>query len=258
MCDTTFSSKFPATYTGEDYANANTYATMRLLYEKMDNFNRTYKRNPANINKPEPLQWVHRYLNGQQTSYPCDMKNPNLKCYEGVIRIANKEECKRVGKYVSYKDIDPVNAYKDYMKFTQWLPPSRNTNNYYDYDFDTSKIDRGDCYYGNWQYKDACDNFFIPQPDREEKKWAFDRFQPLRFDEDTGRCMLTREYCVSTGQNAYTPGTGRNGEGGECELTGGQKAMDYLGGTTFARAGYNLDRLGDSCPKQKKEGAWAK
>ena len=171
------------------------------------------------------------------------MSNPNLKCYEGTIRIANKQECLSKSKYIS-----DASTVKQYLNFLKWLPPLNNINDPYKYSFDTSKSDKGDCYYGNWWFKDRCLNSFTDDGDP-----AYGQIKgKLKYDEDVGRCLITREYCQATGQAAYEPPPGgdESTPGGTCELNGGQKALDFFLGQTAAR-GSALSYYGYSCPGKK-------
>lgn len=249
MCDTTFSSQFPATYTGIDIANAQRYASMRMLYEKVQQYN---SANTTPSNQP-PLEWINRYPDGKQTSYPCDMNNTGLKCYEGAVRIFNEDECNARSVY----NPDATNP-NDYFKYLQWLPPLKNTTDPYSYNFDLSKRSQGDCYYGNWMYRNGCENAFMDKPtkdqqfevdkDNKTKMWEL-LHNKLHFDDTTGQCLMSKDYCHSTGYGKYTSPDGTEDDvyGGTCSLTGGQKALEYVAGSTATRL-TNLLSYGLMCP----------
>lgn len=234
MCDTSFSSSFPATYTGIDIANANKYATMKLYKKKMDDYN----NNTENKSKSEkPLEWVHRYPGGKETSYPCDMNNKNLSCLDGSIRITSRKECESKSRY-KYDPERPDDNFPSPQKgmYLQWLPPSSivKTESGLKRNWDISNDANGDCYAGNYIYRTQCDTSFsdLSQPIPEHVR------NKLHFNQQTGQCMISRDYCQGTGFNKYIGPNGvehSNLDGGMCELSGPQKFADFLGGNTFAR-----------------------
>ena len=234
MCDTTFSSTFPATYTGIDIANANRYAYMKLYKKKMDDYNQKYKK--ENPSEADPLEWVNRYPGGKQTSYPCDMTNKNLSCLEGDVRITSRKECEAqsVFSYDPKKPDDHTPNAKDGW-YLQWLPPSSTskTENGIKRTWNTDEDSKGDCYMGNYLYRTQCYTSFTnpsePAPDTVINK--------LHFNKTTGQCMLSHDYCQGAGFNKYIGADGvvNGSDGGTCELSGPQKFEDFLGGSTFAR-----------------------
>jgi len=256
MCDTTFSRTIPALITGVDIANANKYATMKLMRKKMEAYNATQRA--AHPNTPDPLEWVNRYPGGKQTSYPCDFNNTNLNCYEGGIRIATKQECDARSHY-TFDPFKPDNeANQPNAKngwYLQWLPPATTKKensedgshiNVMSWDTSPQGIANGDCYMGNFIYRSSCETAFS-DPEQPAPTFLIDK---LNFDKTTGTCQISKSYCNEAGFNKYVDSNGNDlgsdKYGGTCELSGGQKVADFIGGNTFARG-----VVGGACPFKK-------
>jgi hypothetical protein len=254
MCDTTFKSTFPSTYTGIDIANANKYAAMKMLNKKMKEYNATFRAANPSITK-DPLEWVHRYPQGKQTSYPCDFNNTNLNCYDGQIRIATKEECNAKNHYHfdPNNPNDPNNTPSSKNGwYLQWLPPAKTTGGdhpHTTWDTSPSGMANGDCYFGNYVFRNGCQTAFA-DPGEKVVPGLYDK---LHFDTNTGECKTSQAYCKATGFNKYVDSEkdgneiGPNVYGGVCELGSGQKAADFFGGNTFARG-----LIGGGCKTQGK------
>jgi hypothetical protein len=117
-----------ATITGDDFANAITYAKMRLLKEKTDALSKT---NPN-------VQWTDDFSD-KSVSYNCPsgLSGP---CVQGYPRIVSKTECQTIGPY---NPNDPKQGADPLQYYLEW------------------REKEGNCYLGNWAFRNACSS--LPQ-----------------------------------------------------------------------------------------------
>ncbi len=265
MCDSTFAGLLPATYTSIDMANATKYAKMRLLREKVDAYN---KKSTAPADQ-KPLRWVDRFPGTTTVSYSCPdvLKNTTgpERCWDGSVRIGTRAECLARNTF-DLEKFKKDNTYSPGIKNgfpLQWLPPSSTVfeDGKTFKKFDTNRMNEGDCYFQNFLFKSQCQNSFY---DPKEQSWASkgvcttcgsQLIGTLKYDDDTGRCLITQKYCHAAGFNKYTAEDGRSEtreifrdnlplpDGGKCELGTGQKFADFFIGSTFARG-----VVGGACP----------
>ena len=189
--------------TGKDLNNARKYAVMKAMYNNVKKY-------------PGKLEWVNSNQDGSP-NYRCP---DGLTCYDGHVRISSKQECMAGRKdfltnYMKDDNYTPsaVNGW-----YLEWQPNPNNPNN-------------GECYLGNSNYRKNCDTGIFDSSDKDKAKGQ----GTLYYDEDQARCLLTPAYCSAIGQNVYTPGQGPNGYAGICELSGTQKALDFIFGSTLTQ-----------------------
>jgi hypothetical protein len=265
-CDTTFANQLPATYTSIDLANARKYAEMRLLKEKMEAYNKVAS------GSVKPLKWVDRYSTGG-VSYMCPDSLKNLtapnRCVEGIVRIATKAECKAKSTF----DYNKFKSNEKHLPGIEngypliWLPPAKvesSPDGRSSKVFDFSNSDNGDCYMENFIYKKACEDGFY-RPDEKSvgskncETCGSQVKNTLKYEPDTGRCLITQDYCHAAGFTKYTAPNGVDFStaelfrskpplppGGKCELGAGQRVADLFIGSTFARG-----IVGGACPFMK-------
>jgi hypothetical protein len=187
--------------TGKDLANARKYAIMKAMFNNAKKY--TGK-----------LEWVNSNQDGSP-NYRCP---DGLKCYDGHVRIANKQEC------ISRRN----NFLKNYMENDKY--ESSAVNGWY-LEWRTGQNPKGDCYLGNSNYRKNCETGVFDNQDKDKAKGK----GTLYYDEDNARCMLTPAYCSAIGKKNYVPGPGPNGYGGSCELDNNQKALDFFFGATATK-----------------------
>ncbi len=203
--------------TSKDVQNAITYAKMRVLYDQVKN---VYS---------DKLIWVPANPDGT-TDYRCP---PGLEqnCKDGGVRIKDKTVCDNLSISDRYLQNSNINLFDpDIGFYLEWRSPDNSPTN-------------GKCYLGNPVFLKMCKTGTFKEDDK---------VNGLYYDENSGRCFITQEYCKNTGQLAYNEATKNvpsylsnakdaNGNiikpmpGGSCELTGGQKALDFFFGETVAR-----------------------
>ena len=158
---------------------------------------------------PNKIRWDDKSVTGK-TSYYCP---PGLTgCFEGKPVISTKAECDNQSKFRDTDDGTMPSNKNGW--FLEWREGEDNN-----------------CYYGDYAYMQHC------------KKMG-DESGPLNYDRTTHRCLMTEDYCTNFGYGDYTKGNSTNGDGGTCELSGGQTVMSYLGlGNTLTRFGACLKKL---------------
>jgi hypothetical protein len=212
MCDSVGSVKGPKTQI--DVNNAFRYASMKILYDRVKNY--------------QNLSWVPTNQDNSATYYcPSGLKNP---CLDGSVRINSKKECDRLSNFDQYRgdnanpDPSPNNGF-----YLEWRPDSLD------------KIDgEGNCYLGSPYFRKQCEEGKFDPNDKTSKGNP----NTLRYDENTGRCFITQKYCNSVGKLGYDPSSSnayipayirKDNDGGSCDLTGGQKALDFIFGSTISQ-----------------------
>lgn len=217
MCDSIGAITGYLTY--KDVQNAITYAKMRIMYDQIKN---VYS---------DKLKWVPANPDGS-TDYRCP---PGLEqnCKDGRARIKDKTVCDGlsvIDRFLQNPDTDIFDP--DIGFYLEWRSPDNSPTN-------------GQCYLGNPFFFKMCKTGNFSNDDEH-------RVDGLYYDENSGRCFITQDYCKNTGQLAYNDATkdvpsylstakDANGNliapmpGGSCELTGGQKALDFFFGETVAR-----------------------
>lgn len=186
--------------TGKDLANAKRYAVMKAMYNNVKKY-------------PGKLEWVNSNQDGSP-NYRCP---DGLTCYDGHVRIANKQECLSLRK----------DFLKNYMQDDNYQPSAVN-GWYLEWRSEQNDPNKGDCYLGNSNYRKNCDTGVFDKNDKSTPRGAGTLF----YDDSQGRCFLTPSYCSAIGKNTYIPGPEPNGYGGTCELDKNQKALDFFFGQT--------------------------
>lgn len=196
--------------TSNDVKNAEKYARMKIMYEM--------------ANSPhyqDKLAWIDTKRDGTST-YICP---PDMECKDGYFRIKTQAECSRLSNFSQYMNSEnpepgPVNGF-----YLEWKK---------------DKDGIGQCYLGNADFRKMCmTGNFDPSSENFGKNIVVNN--GLRYDENTGRCLITQKYCDSTGQFGYNTPDPRNPlspNGGECTLSTGQKWVDFFFGTTVSRGLY--------------------
>ncbi len=198
--------------TYRDVQAAQKYAIMKIMYEQAQKY--------------KNLQWVNSNEDGSPNYY-CPIKSDGTKldCKDGYVRIANKQECQAMSNFDQYMEED------DLLK----IKPGANSKYYLEW-----REPENQCYMGNPFYRKKCiTGNFDPTIKGNEILNS-----TLNYDESKATCYITKDYCDRIGKSNYIPGPGPNGDGGTCELTGGQKALDFVLGSTFAQG-----ILGGACFK---------
>ncbi len=216
MCDSSASIK--GYLTSKDVLNSQKYAQMKIMHEMANS--------PQYSDK---LEWVDARSDGTSTYY-CP---PGLVCKDGYVRIKNKVECERISNFAQYKNEDDPSPSPDKGYYLEWKTDSSGNN--------------GQCYLGNADFRRTCETGNFDRSDKDYRKYIIKNGN-LRYDTNTGKCTITKQYCESTGQFGYLapPATADNpnGYGGSCTLSTGQKWLDYFFGTTVSRGLY-----GEKCFK---------
>ena len=183
---------------------------MKIMYEM--------SQTPHYQNK---LSWVNTKGDGTST-YICP---PGLTCKEGYFRIKTKEECNRISNFYQYMNSDEPEPGPDVGYYLEWKK---------------DKDAVGQCYFGNPDFRKTCvTGNFDPSDPNYRKNIIVNK--GLTYDENTGRCLITKDYCDSTGQFGYKEPNSTNPlypNGGECTLSSGQKWVDFFFGTTVSRGLY--------------------
>lgn len=208
MCDSVGSVKGPKTQ--KDLSNAFKYASMKILYNKVKNY--------------PNLSWVPTNEDNSPTYY-CPS---GLTCLDGSVRINSKQECDKLSNFDQYKGDNPDPS-PDNGFYLEWRPDSLNDIN-----------GSGNCYLGSPYFRKECEEGkFDPNDKISEGNPG-----SLRYDENTGRCFITQKYCQAVGKLGYNPPSSSdnipdyirsNNDGGSCDLSGGQKALDFIFGSTVAQ-----------------------
>jgi hypothetical protein len=208
MCDS--SSSIKGYITSTDVRNAEKYARMKIMYEM--------SQLPEYQDK---LEWVNLKNDGTST-YLCP---PGLTCKEGYFRIKTKNECNRLSNFAQYMNSEEPEPGPDNGYYLEW----RNDND-----------GVGQCYLGNPDFRKTCmTGNFDPASPNYGKGVILNN--GLRYDENSGRCLITRKYCDSTAQYGYKEPDSRSPlypDGGSCDLSAGQKWVDFFFGTTVSRGLY--------------------
>lgn len=208
MCDQS-TAKGIVTY--KDIQNSLYYARMKIIYEQLND-----------PKKNKDLSWV--WTNSDKSpSYSCPS---GLTCYDGYVRINNKEKCSELGA-------KGFNQYSLAENPYEVIPNAKN-GFFLEWKGDEKT---GECYMGNPYFKKQCltNNFDNHPPDDKR------RGKGLYWDDNQGRCLITKDYCDSIGYNkdAYKPGPEANGNGGTCELTGWGDVGQFIFGQTITRGVFN-------------------
>lgn len=200
--------------TSKDIQNAMKYAKMKIMYDQVQKYQ-------------DQLSWI--WTNEDKTpNYNCPQE---LNCPDGYVKIKKRKECERLSN-ANDKNQDVINGF-----YLEWRPTDPNNDA-------GPESENGQCYLGNLKYRQSCQTGnFMNDNDHNVKG--------LYYDELSGRCFITPEYCKNTGQLAYNPPANNIPEyirkqnfGGSCNLSNNQKALDFFFGSTVARG-----LLGGKCFK---------
>jgi hypothetical protein len=206
MCDS--ANSINGYLTAVDLDNARKYARMQILYNQA----KKYK---------DKIVWIDKNSDGSSTYY-CP---PGLDCKDGYVRIATSDECYNNSNF--NKELGPVNGY------------------YLEWHSDKGVPNEGQCYLANPTFRKMCESGNFDKSDKG--------VDGLYYDLYSGRCFITDTYCHNTGQLSYVKPSpdaipdyiiNRHNAGGSCDLTGGQKALDFIFGDTIAKG-----LLGGKCFK---------
>jgi hypothetical protein len=197
-----------ATITTQDYNNSLIYAQMRLLKEKTDAYNKT---NPNVV-------WQDAFSDGRVT-YGCPVGLTG-GCVQGYTKITNMGECISAGPYTPNDPNKGLGISVDGNgNITGSITP-------YYLEWRNDIQGNGNCYLGNWAFRDKCVNG-IPQGGKTGL---------LNWDPNSNSCVMTKRFCDEYGFLNYEPGSANppSGDGGSCELNAGQYVASLFG-TTFSR-----------------------
>lgn len=198
--------------TSKDIKNAMKYAKMKIMYDQVQKYQ-------------DKLSWV--WTNEDHTpNYNCP---DGLNCPDGYLKIKNKKECQLVGNNRDENTQDIIHGH-----YLEWRPNDPNKDN-------SLESEDGQCYFGNYRYRKSCESGKFNNSE-ETKNDTKNNVKGLYYDESSGRCFITNSYCENTGQLAYNPPANdipeyirKQNMGGSCNLSTGQKALDFFFGQTVAR-----------------------
>jgi hypothetical protein len=215
--------------TSIDMQNAQKYARMKILYEQTQKYK-------------GKLAWIDTNGDGSPTYY-CP---PGLTdCKDGYARIAYKTECENIS-VSDIQDIENENANNGY--YLEWRTGNDNQGNKIDPTSPEAETN-GQCYRASAKFRSQCNSGNFSGDDKNHAPPV----PGLYYDNNTGRCFITQQYCQNIGDLTYNPpsnnipeyirkmsrpgddGIDGIGFGGSCDMNGGQKFADYIFGDTVAR-----------------------
>lgn len=207
--------------TSIDMQNAHNYARMKILYNQSQNYK-------------DKFVWVNTNSDGS-SNYYCPKE---LDCKDGYVRIANKKTCQELSTFdklfdstSNYPDENANNGY-----YLEWRSPSN-------IDPSSKEADTiGQCYRASGDFRLKCVN-------GDFSGGSANPVPGLYYDNNSGRCFVTRNYCRNVGDLSYNPPNDSvpfyikskkdsdddPGYGGSCELNTGQKISDFIFGDTITR-----------------------
>jgi hypothetical protein len=183
-------------YTSTNLTDSNTYAQMRLSYEKT-------------VNHPDygtKIGWKEI----TPLPYYCP---PGLECHYGFPVILTENECNARNTF---------NSSGDWRKGAPGSNPSSKNGWFLSW----KKVPEG-CYRENHMLKYDCLHNF---DSGDIKKGA-----TLEYDNSTHQCNITKAYCDAYGYSTYTDGTAPDYTNRGCSMNFGQTVADTFFGNTVAR-----------------------
>lgn len=215
--------------TSLDNINATMYALDRLRREKCSNNGYAYIKQDHN------------------RMYPCPS---NIKdCSHGRCVVKNKQQCQSLSSSTNVSQRStpssntPTSNTPTSKPYLEWRVDHRKTsvdrretsvdhrktpvdhNETVVVDNDTM-LPEGKCVYGNFLLKRWCTE---PEERRDESVPGVTDVHPFDYDESTGKCSISKDYCEKDMQASYDP------RGPTCYSTTGQKVGEFFVGKTVFR-----------------------
>ena len=232
-------SGIPSNLLDIDYAQAVVYAKNKSAYSQCTNKDiRQAVAKMFNVPDSDSSPIYNWIQDAQNTAYPCTSNDPTV-CPVGTCSITSEQLCNTIGAQGYPYDEDSMGNYKQgydtnskfNIPYVAWRTPDWSPN-------------QEKCVVANPTTKRWC---ISPGSRSDQFKNGVTNVPPFSFDESTGKCNLTQDYCEWMDQD-WDP------QSKTCkESTGEKVAQFFLGKTIFGFFDEAVKNRGNLCGLQTNQ-----